>query len=502
MTVKFGIGNNAIRSYRRLAYTPWHAIAEFVDNSSQAYFNHRETVDDQLGKDGEKLLVSIAYDSDQGVLSIADNSIGMSLEELGSALQVGVPPPNANGRSRYGMGMKTAACWIGNTWTVETKKLGATEAYRVTVDVEAVADGNEALPVETFKKSAELHYTLIRITDHNRRFHGRTLGKIKEFLASMYREDFRNGVMELQWQGATLSWDEIDNRLMKDKAGNLYKLPFRFAIDGKKVSGWAGVLEAGGRGYAGFSIIHSGRVVMGYPDSWRPERIYGGGGGRNDTINQRLMGEIHLDDFDVSHTKDDILWYNDEEERVEVELEKQIKTYIAEARKPKYERDAPGPSEGEIDAALATVKQELLSKEMVDEIEIVMVPSVEDIKSSREAIAADIVKGEADFTAKIGEKLQISVFVEASMSPNDPYVIYESAVHDQVCVIINQRHPHFAQIEGTEGVANYFRHCIYDAIAEWQAARKVGSLDPDTIKTIKDGLLRIALRIEADDGRN
>ena len=193
MTVKFGIGNNAIRSYRRLAYTPWHAIAEFVDNSSQAYFNHRETVDDQLSKDGEKLLVSIAYDSDQGVLSIADNSIGMSLEELGRALQVGVPPQNANGRSRYGMGMKTAACWIGNTWTVETKKLGATEAFRVTVDVEAVADGNEALPVETFKKPAELHYTVIRITDHNRRFHGRTLGKIKEFLASMYREDFRNG---------------------------------------------------------------------------------------------------------------------------------------------------------------------------------------------------------------------------------------------------------------------------------------------------------------------
>ena len=34
--------------------------------------------------------MSIAYDSDQGVLSIADNSIGMNLEELGRALQVGV----------------------------------------------------------------------------------------------------------------------------------------------------------------------------------------------------------------------------------------------------------------------------------------------------------------------------------------------------------------------------------------------------------------------------
>lgn len=496
MSLTFGIGHNTIRSYKRLAYTPWHAIAEFVDNSSQAYFNNKELLDRQFEEDGEKLVVSISYDADQGLLTIADNSIGMNLEELEQALQVGIPPANTSGRSKYGMGMKTAACWMGNFWTVETKKLGETRAYKVPIDVEEIADGDSELSHQEFLKPAHLHYTLISIADHNRKFHGRTLGKIKEYLASMYREDFRSGVMDLQWQGQSLSWDEIDNRLMKDRLGKLYKMPFEFEVNGKKASGWAGVLAQGGRAYAGFSIIHSGRVVKGYPDSWRPERIYGAGGGRNDLINQRLVGEIHLDDFDVSHTKDDILWYGDEEEIVERKLQTTIKDYIEAARSTRTTQDGPkGPSEAEIDAALAELKEELLSKEMIDQIQVLTVPSPEDIRSAHHAIAQEVVQGEPDFTAQVGDQLKVSVFVEPSMSANDPYVIYETASSDNLCIIINQNHPHFRQIEGAEGVANYFRHCIYDAIAEWQTAKRIGKIDPDTVKTIKDGLLRVALHI-------
>lgn len=35
------IGLDVISSYKRLAYTPWYAIAEFVDNSTQSYFDHK-----------------------------------------------------------------------------------------------------------------------------------------------------------------------------------------------------------------------------------------------------------------------------------------------------------------------------------------------------------------------------------------------------------------------------------------------------------------------------
>lgn len=105
----FSIGLEAISAYKRLSYTPWHAIAEFIDNSTQAYFNNKETLDAAYAKSGGKgLIVSIAYDKDNktGFLRITDNSIGMSKVELENAMKVAFPPDNPNGRSRYGMGLR------------------------------------------------------------------------------------------------------------------------------------------------------------------------------------------------------------------------------------------------------------------------------------------------------------------------------------------------------------------------------------------------------------
>ena len=52
------------------------------------------------------------------------------------------------------------------------------------------------------------------------------------------------------------------------------------------------------------------------------------------------------------------------------------------------------------------------------------------------------------------------------------------------------------QLYGSVGVMNYFRHCIYDAISEWQARTLRGRIDPETIKLLKDRLLRVSLIVE------
>ena len=46
--MKFEIENNIISSYKRLSYDPWYAFAEFVDNSTQAYFDNKEILDDKI----------------------------------------------------------------------------------------------------------------------------------------------------------------------------------------------------------------------------------------------------------------------------------------------------------------------------------------------------------------------------------------------------------------------------------------------------------------------
>src|SRR5207253_658559 len=90
-----------------------------------------------------------------------------------------------------------------------------------------------------------------------------------------------------------------------------------------------------GRPNAGFSILRRGRVIRGHPNNWRPEEIFGQEQGSNNLINQRITGEINLDMFEVSHTKDDILWQGDEEDQVQAKLKDESADFINIARPPR-----------------------------------------------------------------------------------------------------------------------------------------------------------------------
>lgn len=263
--IEIKVGIEVILSYKRLSYSPWYALAEFVDNSTQAYFNNQPQLEEQLKKDGERLTVDINYDRVNNTITISDNSIGMSGEELRNALMIGIPPENDKGRSKYGLGLKTAACWFGNQWTIETKKLGEDSAYKVTVDVNKIAkDKVFVLPTEVIESSPEKHYTKICIKDLNRQYHGKTITKIKEYLSSLYRFDFDNINLLLKWQGGDISWKGFEGRFYITQDGKPYKKPLSFTIGvSKTVTGWVGVLAKGSRKDAGFSIIQNNRIIRG-----------------------------------------------------------------------------------------------------------------------------------------------------------------------------------------------------------------------------------------------
>ena len=351
--LELGLGYDIIRSYKRLSYTAWHALAEFVDNSTQSYFNNRAEIDAALERSGDKMYVGLVYGREEGIFRISDNSVGMSLTELRHALQIGLPPADPTGRCRYGMGMKTAACWLGNKWSVRTTKLGDPLEHYVMVDVEAVASGGNRLVHTTKAAAPEAHHTIIEIWDLNQKPQGRTVGKIKDFLRSMYRHDLQEGVMRLEWQGEVLEWADGDDQFLQARDGRRYKKTYDFTLpDGRRAWGWLGVLDKGSRAKAGFAILHSGRVVRGWPDSWRPGTIYGQEQGSNDLVNQRVVGEINLDDFEVTHTKDDILWMGAEED-VQEKLREVAAEYVEVAKKRRKKGDSEkGPSDVEMQAAL------------------------------------------------------------------------------------------------------------------------------------------------------
>jgi len=501
MAIQLKLGLEVIQSYKRLSYTPWHAIAEFVDNSTQSYFDNRAVLDKVYPENNELLEVSIVYDKENGgLIRISDNAMGMSYDELDYAMHVGAKPPNCSGRSQYGMGMKTAACWLGNSWSIRTKKLGETVEYKVDVNVDVVSRGDNVLPHDHISdRPKEQHYTIVEIRDHNRVFHGRTLGKIKDFLRSMYRQDLRKKLLILRWNGPQVTWEDSDDRFLQAADGSCYKKDFHFFVGAKQVRGLVGVLATGSRANAGFSIMHADRVVRGWPDPWRPEILYGQIQGSNDLVNQRLVGEIYMDDFEVSHTKDDILWEGDDEEQVQLKLKECCGDY-AEAAKTyrKGGEDQRGPSDIETQVALDEFKRELTSAEMVDLVTIETIPPEEVVHQALQPLQQAVKGRVPTFAAKL-EQFSVAGYLLADASVNDPYLVIDSASIDQVVVIINTLHPHWLQLNGSEGVLNYLRHCTYDGIAEWQARNKASTIDPDTIKLLKDKLLRLPLTLEMHD---
>lgn len=508
--INLEIGLNTISSYKRLAYTPWHALAELVDNSTQSFYNNEVTLR-QVAPQGETpLKVAISYDLTQEHLQISDNAMGMSYDELQAAMRVAFPPNNPTGRSKYGMGLKTAASWLGNLWIIRTKKLGDTREYVLTVDVERVARGDKKLLLEERGgQPPEKHYTIIEILRHNRKFHTKTISKIADYLSSMYREDFRRNILELRWQNKVLTWKDITDELLTNREGIPQSGEFDFRIIstnekreeiGKRAHGWVGVLREGSRTKAGFSILHSGRVIRGWPDAWRPESLYGQIQGSNDLINQRLIGEINLDDFDVSHTKDDILWLGNEEELVQEQLRIYCGVFREIARTYRKRReDERGPSDLAIKTAIDRLELELSSPELAALITSDPLLPEALVEEVVEAVKRSVInKYPETFRAQI-ESIIVTGYVD-EMSIADPYLTIDTADPFQVIVIVNKSHPHWNQLKGSDGVLNYLRHCTYDGIAEAQARdqkiRTNKKINPNTVKLLKDRLLRIPFEIE------
>lgn len=167
------LGPQAIGAYARLSYTMWHALAEFIDNSTQSRLNYDSLIDPVLASEGTPLVVEITHDRLNKTLRIRDNSIGMSQSDLVAALRIAHPTPDSQGRSRYGMGMKTAACWIGERWQVVTTEWSDTTEWMAQIHVPTVAQGG-SIPISSRPVHADDHYTEILISDLNRNIYGRT----------------------------------------------------------------------------------------------------------------------------------------------------------------------------------------------------------------------------------------------------------------------------------------------------------------------------------------
>jgi len=449
-------------------------------------------LDQVFHNEGRKLEVAIEYETSSKRIVISDNSIGMDQGTLDRAMEVGRPPPNPTGRSRYGMGLKTAACWLGDFWTVTTTRLGSPVQLKITVDVDVVAGGMAKLPLEVTKVDPATHYTVVEISRLNRTFRGRTLGKIKDYLASMYRVDLREGRLDLKWRGQSLGWQDAAKQFLKAKGGGLHKRDVTFAIGPKKVSGWVGVLARGSRSQAGFSILHSGRVIRGWPESWRPEEVFGQVEGSNDLVNQRLVGEFNLDAFEVTHTKDDILWSEDNEEAVEKAIRSKIEDLISVASTTRTQTKK-GPSRVSIRGVWGTLQADLNKARAAESGDFEQVATLRAGRGAK--IAERYSQTKADVTGDVLGQ-HVHAYLSDEEGPEAIYAAIPLKDADKLVVVANLRHPFLTEVTSTEALTVYLRMLLIELIA-LSAEPRTGSLTDSLI--VRERLMR-AMCSDATEG--
>src|SRR5690554_3389087 len=200
-------------TYKNLRYEPWTAIAEFVDNSTKSFFDHQKEL--TALKNFDKLVVEITYEQmpdGNDILTIKDNAYGMEIEDFERAIKIDKPPLNTKGRNEFGMGLKTAACWFGNFWSIVSTQLGSDIKYSASVNVEKISKTHEDY-VDYDIEESDLgeHFTILTITNLNKKITGgKTIGKVKSLLASIYREDLRRGDISIIYNGTELSFEEVE----------------------------------------------------------------------------------------------------------------------------------------------------------------------------------------------------------------------------------------------------------------------------------------------------
>jgi Histidine kinase-, DNA gyrase B-, and HSP90-like ATPase len=495
-------GVSILSVLRHLNYKPWFAIAEFVDNALQSFLAHR----DALGAVGiNKLVVTIELDPiDDGRIIIRDNAAGIYPSEYARAFRPAELPPDRTGLCEFGMGMKSAACWFSPQWSVRTTALSDPIERTVTFDIQLIIrDDIEELIVQTTPAPTSTHFTEIVLYTPYRMPQTKTVPKIKEHLAGIYRVYLRDDLLDLRFDQESLQYTE-PGILHAPDYRNLTGPPIAWRKDinfdfgqGQRATGFAAIRETASTSLAGFALFRRNRLIQGSGDeAYRPEYLFGK---PNSYRYQRIFGELHLEGFEVSHTKDGFRWQDHEDvflELLKEELNKEPLPLLdqAEEHRVRPARNTWRQSaEQATDHTAATIQREvppILANQLRTPPEtqpppVALPPAV--ALSNRE-ILVDLHGRPWRIILEVTDDPSISEWITVSDRPTDPTGMR------QVGVRLALAHPFVERFAGADfaNIEPMLRIAAGLGLAE-TAARDAGVRMSSTIRRNLNDLLRNAL---------
>lgn len=497
--------------FSRLNYKPWYAIAEFVDNSTQSFYSHqRELAAAGIGE----VEVSINYDSENDILTVEDTAFGMEIEDFSRAVKIDSPPENKNGRNEFGMGLKTAASWFGNIWSVRSTRLGSPYEYFTEINIPELRRNNvNVVSIKRTHTDSNAHGTTIIIRDVTKKIGSpRTKGKIVELLKSMYRRDLNSGLVKITYDGDALYYDEYDCLSFRNRVWRK-DLDFSFEFDGENhhVVGFVGILANGGFGRAGFALFRRNRVVVGGEEfNYKPDEIFGQA---QSTIAHKLFGELDLDDFPINQAKDGFVWDDGLEETFIWELKTQIKEYIDIAKITNRDREKEEATSRAVSDSIHSQVQETINRISTEPIRTS--PSV---TSETNTDASDNLQSDLDFykeyqaeqnrlPEEIDEKIRpydmpldrantCKILVQWTKGGPATWINIDPAEDgNSAKVQLNINHPFFKPFSEREEFKTVLeKFAIAFAVAEIRAKRNAnedGSVSPSAFRNLINEYLRI-----------
>lgn len=491
-------------TFGRLSYKAWYALAEFVDNATQNFFDFKGELA-ATSTSSPALRITIQYDAVAQTLTVTDDAHGMGEEELGRALRINARPPQRDGRSEFGMGLKTAACWFGKRWTITTTRLGSGVEYQATMDLDELNESRRTViePVER-QVDPESHGTTLRIEALRQRIHGRGVEVVKKYLASMYRRDIASGDVTIVYNGELLTFDEPP--LYVEDLGQDERREWRQDVDVEvedpstgirhHVWGWVGIRETMKNAEAGFALFRRNRLVLGaHGEGWRPRQVCGEPGSPE---YKRLVGELNMNSFPVSFMKDGFAWDGGLEANLVDELARVSREYRIKARNLRTRELPVRPRD------IANVTAELVEGLGSDDLRRDLVrieheprplvsPATDE--SARTEMLAH-AEGPAELRVRTAAGDVVARLYVRDADPRLEWLDLSFARDNEVDVVLNARHPFVASCCADErGTAIVTRFALALALAERQARRLGGeSVRPDDLRTFLDTFLKHAAR--------
>jgi len=505
-TVSIRPGVRVYSSLRHINYKPWFALAEFVDNSLQSYLANKELLKGKFGPRFKlKVEINVEKNNPQRIV-IRDNAAGIAPKEFPRAFKPAEIPLDQSGLSEFGMGMKSAAIWFSPRWSVRTKAIGEANEHIIHFDLTEIIDNEiEELSYTQRDSMPDAHFTEVVLETPDKIPQKKTLAKIKDHLSDIYRIYIRDGELSLHFNNEELQYNSpkiLESPYFREPDGNVrrWSKEINFDLGGNlSVRGFAAIMDPGSKKRSGFALFRRKRLIQGSADEgYRPEMIFGQSGNFRWL---RLYGELHLDGFSVSHTKDGFRWDENEEPFLEL-LKEHLESgelpilQQAEGHRSRAQRNAENNTyiEKAVESTASALKNSL--------------PSVLPIMVNERPVSHRETKLEVDPLPAYSKQFEIpfndeswSISIEVSVNPaQDDWLEIADQTEERgasrhiLIVRLSLEHPfmrHFSQAGGEE-IEPLLRLAAGIAISE-KASRLAGVKLAGTLRRNLNQLLKESL---------